>query len=344
MTTLTQTSTAIKNLGLRAGKVVAALVVLFILFKLGGAIFSLISPQPAIVPTAAFGKLPQFDLSEGVVVDNLNIRVDTISGDIPNLDTSAKVFAQVSPDITFGNLNQATQIATHLGFLPNSQDLGGGKVKFSDTKRPDRFLTMELASNNFNFTSNFLGDISILDSKPKSTETVQSAAVKFLQNFGFSAGEFPANKITAVFYTTNGGNLVKTDSLSSANVVKIIFKPADLDSSSVDYINEADPLIWVIVSDKDILAGEKALVQIQKNKFATYPLKGATVAFEQLKQGRGVLNKQPNDNNFVVRNVKIAYVASRKYQPYLEPVYIFEGNDGVNAYVGAVSDSWVETN
>lgn len=343
MTTLTQTSTTVRNFSLRVGQVIAALVVLFIIFKFGGAIFSLISPQPATVPTAAFGKLPQFDLSEGVAADNLNIRVDTISGDIPNLDTSAKVFAQESPDITFGNLDQATKIATHLGFLPNSQDLGGGKVKFSDAKRPDRFLTMELASNNFNLTSNFLGDLSILDSKPKSTETVQSAAVKFLQNFGFSVTEFPANKITAVFYTLISGNLVKTDSLSSANVVKIIFKPTDLDLVSVDYINEADPLVWVIVSDKDVLAGEKALVRIQKHKFATYPLKGAAVAFAQLKQGKGVLNKQPNGNNFVVRNVKIAYVASRKYQPYLEPVYIFEGNDGVNAYVGAVSDSWVES-
>jgi len=343
VTTLTETASFSHKAIVRVGKLLALLIGLYIVFRVGGVIFNAVSPPAPLPPTVAFGKLPQLDLSEGIPSpDNLTLKVETISGDIPNLGSSAKVFAVKNPDVTFGTLNDAAGIATRLGFSPRPQDLGQGKVRFSDAKQSGKLLTIESATNNFKLESNFLDTATILSSRPKSLESVSVIATDFVKNFGVGDVDYPSDLISTALFSVDNGKLVNAISLSSANVVQVIFGRADLDKIETVSLNANDPLVWVIVSDKGVLAGEKSSNQIQKFKFSTYPLKGGTAAFEQLKSGKGIFNKLPRDNNFTIRNVRLAYVETRKLQPYLQPVYIFEGDYNVLAYVAAVADEWIE--
>ena len=344
MTTLTETASFSRKAIVRVGKLLALIVGVYIVFRIGGLVFNAVFPPAPPPPTVAFGKLPQLDLSEGIASpDNLALKVETISGDIPNLVSSTKVFAVKNPDVTFGTLNDAASIATRLGFLAQTQDLGQGKVRFADAKQSGKFLTIEAATNNFKLESNFLDTAAILSSRPKSLESVGAMATDFIKNFGVSDVDYPSDLISTFLFSVDNGKLVNANSLSSANVVQVIFGRADLDKIGIMSLNANYPLVWVMVSDKGVLAGEKSSNQIQKFKFSTYPLKGSMAAFEELKSGRGIFNKLPRDNNFSIRNVRLAYVETRRLQSYLQPVYIFEGDDNVLAYLPAVADDWIDS-
>ncbi len=50
----------------------------------------------------------------------------------------------------------------------------------------------------------------------------------------------------------------------------------------------------------------------------------------------------PKTNAVVVRNVYLAYYDSFEPQTYMQPVFVFEGDDNFQALVPAVSQEWIE--
>ncbi|MEO6508530.1 MAG: hypothetical protein ABIO02_01125, partial [Patescibacteria group bacterium] len=70
-----------------------------------------------------------------------------------------------------------------------------------------------------------------------------------------------------------------------------------------------------------------------------YPLKSGDAAWQQLQEGKGyVINKHPDQTNIVIKKMFLAYYDPDEYQPYLEPVYVFIGEDDFVGYVPAVID------
>lgn len=321
----------------------AIVLVLFFAVRAGKSIFNLISPPPPAPPTVAYGKLPAIDLSSGIQSDtNISYKVETISGDIPNLASRAKVFKIKRGEDTFGILGKAEEKAQALAFSPTPEEMTASQLTFVDPKIVDRTLTIDTSTGNFKLDSNFYSDPEVIDTRPKSIESAKSIAVEFLSNFETNQKLYPPEKMTTSLFRIENGGLVDAISLSFANLVKVNFYKADLDKIPVLYLNADDPLVWALVSQSSVLKAEKSVNEIQKNNFATYPLKGASTAFKQLEQGGGVFNKLPQSDIFIIRNVKLAYIETRKFQPYCQPVYIFEGDDGVMAFVGAVSGEWID--
>jgi hypothetical protein len=65
------------------------------------------------------------------------------------------------------------------------------------------------------------------------------------------------------------------------------------------------------------------------------------MAVEDLSKGNGALNKKPDSNTFPIRNVRLAYLETEKNQGFLQPVYVFESDDGLAAYTHAVADVFI---
>ncbi|MGI8420365.1 MAG: hypothetical protein ACR2LN_07045 [Candidatus Levyibacteriota bacterium] len=79
------------------------------------------------------------------------------------------------------------------------------------------------------------------------------------------------------------------------------------------------------------------------DKLATYPIKSAAQAFEELKSGKGyVASYNGTDNQILINKVYLAYFNSDKTQQYLMPVVVFEGQNGFFGYVSAVDDSMLQ--
>ena len=118
------------------------------------------------------------------------------------------------------------------------------------------------------------------------------------------------------------------------------FKRNSLEALKVTAPKKNTPPVKAQVSERRIVAAELSRLSIKPNKFATYPLKETNKAFEQLKAGLGAFNKVPTTSIIPVRDVVLAYLETRKYQNYLQPVYVFKSDNGLMAYVAAVNDSW----
>ena len=75
---------------------------------------------------------------------------------------------------------------------------------------------------------------------------------------------------------------------------------------------------------------------------ATYSLKTSQQAWQELQAGGGYLLSIPKTLVVTVRNVYLAYYDSISPQTYLQPIFVFEGDDGFVAYVPALNPEYVE--
>jgi hypothetical protein len=76
---------------------------------------------------------------------------------------------------------------------------------------------------------------------------------------------------------------------------------------------------------------------------ATYPIKTATEAFDELKKGNGYIAAYSgNDSSVLINNVYLAYYLGEEKQDYLMPIIVFEGDGGFFGYVSAVKNDWVK--
>ena len=78
---------------------------------------------------------------------------------------------------------------------------------------------------------------------------------------------------------------------------------------------------------------------IDTTTYATYPIKTAETAYNDLKTGKGIVILQPPKAQVSISSVYLGYFISDKYTPYLQPIYIFEGQNFV-AYVPAISSEF----
>ena len=316
------------------------ILVLVLLIVLGKTIISTIFPAKPPPATVAFGKLPKLDLSEGFKIKGTtSFTIETISGQLPNLVDKAKVFAIDTDESSFGALERAKIRVSKIGFKEEPQEVAGSTFKFQDPKE-NRSITINIASGNFILESNYQNDPQIISTRPRSLEAAIDLARDFFNNFDVTRDDFPQDKIQTAYFRLDGGNLTKTPALSSANLVQMNFQRNSLDGLEVTSPQENNPSAKAQVSERKIVTAELSRLSIRPNKFATYPLKGIDKAFEQLKAGMGAFNKVPTTSTIPVRDVVLAYLETRKYQNYLQPVYVFKSDNGQVAYVGAVDDSW----
>ena len=94
---------------------------------------------------------------------------------------------------------------------------------------------------------------------------------------------------------------------------------------------------------ESLVVNARFFYQKSTDKSATYPIKTAEEAFEELKNGKGrVVSQNGNDLNIVIKNVYLGFYSEGKLQDYLMPVIVFEGTNDFIAYVSAVKDEWIE--
>lgn len=315
---------------------IGGILTLFILFLFGSAIKNSLFPPAPPPATVAFGKLPRTDFSDGVKVGSrLNYKIETISGDLPKLPASAKVFAISRSNSSFGKLEDARKRAASIGFNTEAQIIPEG-FKFVDAKDSLRVFTVNSSSGNFLYQTSLLGVL-----RPKSTDEAIAAARDFFNNFNLSDKEFPSNKIETANLKFSASDLVPVPSLANSDLVRVDFYRADLDKLPLLPIALGKSLVVAQVSEKGVVGAKLNVYNLERFRFATYPLKGVARAYKELQNGQGVFNTSPNLDTFEITSIGLGYVESSKTSDFLEPVYIFSTLGNLKAFVSAVDDLWI---
>jgi hypothetical protein len=165
------------------------------------------------------------------------------------------------------------------------------------------------------------------------------------------------------YLSATGNRLVPAVSPSEADFVSVELYRDDV--SFLDPVTEAEISYDVVTADdqRGIISmifssstrADKRLISVEFDYFPvnydqrhTYLLKSVPEAWEELKNGMGyiALNEDEEANTIFIRRVELAYYDSYTAQEFLQPIYIFRGDNGGNgefvAYVSAIHSSHIQ--
>ncbi len=101
--------------------------------------------------------------------------------------------------------------------------------------------------------------------------------------------------------------------------------------------------VWFMISgarsrQDQVIAAEYHYYPVDEKQSATYPIKTAQKAWEELNSGGAFVTNLGNNErgNIVIRNIYLAYYDTGQYTQFYQPVVVFEGDNDFLAYVPAV--------
>jgi len=332
---------------------IALIVFIFlkISFKVASNIWRQLHPPPPPPPTVSFGKLPKIVFPpENLPLDKAKIsfKLETIEGGLPKLPTVGKVYFVSIRSANFLAPDRAISLAKKMGF-PNQP-----KKKNENTYlwESEKLTTLEMDINNLNFhlLYSFENDQEVLTGKnlPNGEQAVQEAK-NFLVNTDLLAADLANGTAEFEYLRFSPSGFSPAPSLSEADFVRISLYRENLDDLRILPPNPKKSLIYFLFSgsrnsEKRIIEINYIHFPIEKEIFATYPLKPITQSWNELQLGKGfIANLGQNENGQItIRKIYLAYYDSETPQYYLQPIYVFEGDRNFFAYIQAVDPKWTE--
>lgn len=313
-------------------------------------------PPPPPPPDVAFGKLPTLKFPKSTVkASELKFKLETIDGRAYVASNSAAVYFIPKPAPNLLSLTRAQQFATKLNLDPQAVTNDKIFYRFRDLQFPTRTMDFDIITNNFELNYDYTSDLSLFAQKnPPSAAEVIMQAKNFLQNFSLYSDSLANGKEKITFLALSGNNLIPTTSLASSDAVRVDFGRADIEGLKLFTPDPSFELVYFIfsgsnVTEKKILKASYKFWPIEIEQRATYPLRSAQNAWEELQKGEGFiarLQSSATDDdgqaNVVIRNIYLGFYYPDNYQQFLQPIYVFEGDPNFLGYVSAIDSAWVE--
>lgn len=329
---------------------VIAYILLRIAFGVLAFIWVIVFPPKAPPPNHAFGKLPALQFPQQATPSGqITFQLQTIQGSVPAASPSATVYFMPKTAPNLLALNQAQNFAKNLQLDPTPIQETKNIYRFNDSELPLRTLRFDIISSNFILRYAFERELSLFSEKQlPSADEAQQQALDMLQQYSLNHDDFTGGAVTVSFFKLTGNQLVPTTSLSQSDAERVdIFRKPIGNMSVFTPVPDQGPISIIFSGSSN---GKKHIIQfaytywpIDYQTTATYPLKTSDVAWTELQQGKGYIARYPtNTTSIVVRNVYLGYYDSFNPQTYLQPVFVFEGDNGFLGYVPAVSPLWTE--
>lgn len=328
------------------GIAIGALIILFIILKILLFAKELILPSPPPAPTILFGKLPKTYFPGGINKD-FSYSIDTITGDLPSFPQSTKVYKmeEKGPDILA--VEHASQKVSGLGFDSHPQQISDFVYKWGNSSPPQQNLILNIKLEEFNLSSSFLSYEDKLSSQNFTRkEQAIEGATNFLQTLDLYPKDLDEEKTKVEFSSLSGGVIKPTTRIVTSNLATVYFFQKSKDDVPIVYPQGGNSTMRLMVGSGQlsgtVLDGKFSHQNILDTS-STYPIKTATEAFDDLKNGKGfVASYGGQDSNVAIKNVYLALYYEGRIQKYLAPVIVFEGENNYVAFVPAVKDEWID--
>lgn len=306
-------------------------IVSFVGYKIWYAYYLANLPPVEEKPDIKFGLLtaPDFPPSS-VSSSNFSYSIDTSTGNLPKVgvdkgfDKLIKVYFVTKTFASLLSPEKSQNLAEKFGITTQPEILSETNYKFSqDTKT----LTVDLDNGNFTF---------IQEATPSAKDNLDDD-----------------NKLVSDFENTLNTLGVLKEDLTKGRTKIIRLKtetaqisvwPSAVDNKPIITPQFDTSLIYAQVFNrandlKNYYGLNFIYYPIDLSTYATYPIKTAEQAFEDLKNGKGVVVIEGEKPNISITSVYLGYYLSNNYNPYLQPIFVFEGPHFV-AYVSAISEQF----
>lgn len=369
----------IKKLGIGMGIGIGLIVIITLVFRFGVFMVKTFSPPQIAPPNQALGELSAIEFPQSSIDNKFTYTLNTVSGTLPDYPDRIIVFPLKAQEPSLLNLEETKTKVQNLGFVDQQGkaipeiSLGSGKYEWSDPRGINRRITFDIVTFNFTLTSKYLASLTTFDTRYLPTEQKAAETAKdfldtiqlFPEDIDLTKTENPQtdtnyNTFPKLFNIKNGV-LVPTTSLSNAKVIRVDFYQKDveyeLDTGRKDAPKSKMKLpirypqppfstmsFWISSGQSKAEVGAAKFVHHSidnsNNPPATYPIKTAKDAFEELQSGKAYIAAYYGlEQQILISNVYLAYYLDDKNPKFLMPIIVFEGQDGFFAYVSAIKIS-----
>lgn len=353
MANLTEISIATRKLFVWLAVVFVGYIILKILVSFGVDYWKTANPPTLPPPDVRFNKItaPKFT-KIATSSSGLKFTLENIEGRPPETTTAAKVYRMPKKLPSLLSSQKAKSFATKLGFISDPQALTSTSYLFTDPQNPLRTLLLDTVNMNFKLSYDYGGVTQIFNSGRITSSDQAINEVKNLIRFNNLFDETIINgKVTTdlLKYDSVNKQFIPASSLSSTSAIRINFFRQDIDKLKILSSSFNQSYIYAIyvpssVHPTQIIELAYIFWPIAFDDFATYPLKSAASAWADLVDGYAAVVSMGNSqsDHIVIRNIYLAYFDSEEPQAFLQPIFVFEGDNNFVAYLPAIEQSWLE--
>ena len=335
--TLTETAKATKRF-LKIGlTVLSGLIVIWLIYIFVYNNFYVPYKKSQIKPEQKFGTIqkPIFPKS---VADSASFEynLDTQYGGLPtNIPKLMNVYFITPHETTLLAPDRTRKLANSLDFSSDPQILSPSEYRYSDEWGGQ--MTIELNTGNFSYRrvipASVKGRPPIQVGYLPAENDLVTDFIGFLNSRALLGDSFKKPR-SIISYDNPNRQIAQT--------AKISLWPDNIGEQPIVTDDPIKGPIYATVTrygDNDFKYSSLDYVvwSYDPKTFSSYATNSISQAFQDLKNGQGVVIKNTTSaNKASITKVYVAYYMSAQYQPYLEPIYVFEGDNFV-AYIPALT-------
>lgn len=294
-------------------------------------------PPPEEKPEVKWGILPKPTLiTTPVSASNYVYSLDTATGGLPeDLPKFFKVYFVPQTGTTLLASDRARDLARKFDFNDPPQPLTPTTYRFTDTSGSE--LIINLNTGSFKLRRPAATESADIADLLPNKEQIKTEYLSFLSSKNLLKEQLE-NGRTQIFYDQ--------PSQRESNSARITLWQNDVDNVQIITPQFTTGLVNAVVTkERDekqkYTSLDYVVWPVDTTQSSTYPLKPVTQAFEDLKAGKGVIVIEPARSRVSLTKVTIVYLLPEDYPQYLQPVYLFEG-DQFAAMTPAIADEYLE--
>lgn len=350
-TALTRTAKASR----KTIKVVVLGFVLFIALRFAinsfASLWRSLNPPPPPPPTVGYGVLPAIHFPEVPASQQLptEYQLETPTGTFPQFSDRAVVYLMPKNPPSLLDHEHALQTAAQLGFIFEPTILNSRTYRFTITDPLVTTLDLDLQEGTYLLQSDYLNRPDLLLQTEVPTKFDAVSEVKKFLSLSDSLPESVATVSGEVAYLkASGTSLVTAVSPSDAQYVEVNLNRPPVVGKYSMYTAEGEKgsiraILAPLKGKKDnIVFMQNAFNPIDESRFETYPIRPVRDAWNALQNGGGFIPPSVSAQKVVVRSVELGYFEDLEGQEYLQPIYVFKGDNGFIGYVPALSSAYVD--
>jgi hypothetical protein len=312
-----------------------------------------INPPAPPPPTVGFGMLPKITFPAQTEEDRPgSFRLETgLGSTLPELKVDrAKVFLMPKSAPSLLADREVKQVAATYGFIFEPQLLDSRTYRWTKVGQLSSSLEVDLQTKNFLLKTNYLSRPELISSPSRLPEEfeVVNRVKSFLDRTDLLPPDVATSAGQVVFLKSLGGQLEEAFSLSDADFLQVNLDRFPIDGEFKMFSPDPERgAISAVVSG--VLSGQDSIVDLEYHyspvdylQVETYPLRSARSAWQVLQSADGYIADKGSAEEAVVRSVELGYYEDwENEQEYLQPIYVFTGDNDFVGYVQAVDPRYI---
>ncbi|HKY73713.1 MAG TPA: hypothetical protein VJ246_00155 [Patescibacteria group bacterium] len=306
-------------------------------------LYMTLNPPKPPGPTYGFGTLPPVKFPEiAPVVQSYELQTRT--GTLPLLETQLPVFFMPLQTIGLLSLDEAKREAAALGFVFAPEQTSPTIYRWRKSSPLPATLDIDIVSKSFTLKVDWTSDPGFLSDKslPQQAFTITNTR-ETLQEADLLAPDIATSDARVGFLKASGLAYAPAVSFSEADFIQVdVFRLPIRQRYPILGPSPSKGNARFIFSGKreagiNVVEASYYHAPIEYERFETYGLISPQQAWQMMQNGQGfVANIDEGVTHAIVRNVSLAYYDSETPQNYLQPVYVFTGDQNFYGYVPAV--------